>query len=314
MASDRRSRRLPALLTTPACLVLAGCQLISGLDDLEAAGSTAASSSSAGGAGGGGAAAGGAGGNAPCPPGYLDANREEADGCELEAPIPTEGLALWLRADAGLQMTGARVAWLDQSTHRNDFEQTLQALFPTLESSALNGKPALRFFDQYLLGGLVMESGFGAGFTLAGVVQREDVGTDGDWDAVLDLQSPAGQNIFLVRSKTDDAFAFGCPQNEAGGVTTTALGAYPAAVPLVLVVVVDGPLVSIRVDGQDIMLDTTTLDPLPSSKTMSGVVGSNIDVNQHDHGLIAEVILYERAVEDVHALEQYLLQKYELAD
>lgn len=63
------------------------------------------------------------------------------------SPIPQSGLALWLRADAGVTTgTSNKVsAWADQSGFHNDAAQSLSNRQPTLVDSVINGHPAVRF-------------------------------------------------------------------------------------------------------------------------------------------------------------------------
>ena len=59
------------------------------------------------------------------------------------AAIPTSGLSLWLKANAGVTTSGSNVTgWADQSGNGNNAvgSDTL----PTLQSNAINGYPAIR--------------------------------------------------------------------------------------------------------------------------------------------------------------------------
>ncbi|MBL9126578.1 MAG: hypothetical protein JNL97_02970, partial [Verrucomicrobiales bacterium] len=59
----------------------------------------------------------------------------------------TEGLSLWLRADAGVtaDASGAVTAWADQSPNANHAAQADVTSAPTRVENALNAKPVLRF-------------------------------------------------------------------------------------------------------------------------------------------------------------------------
>ena len=62
-----------------------------------------------------------------------------------QPPIPTAGLQLWLRADAGVDTLNGTVSrWHDQSGKGNDVIQTNASRQPML-AGALNGKPVVRF-------------------------------------------------------------------------------------------------------------------------------------------------------------------------
>jgi hypothetical protein len=64
-------------------------------------------------------------------------------------PRDVPGLALWVRADAGLVLDGGappRVeAWVDQSGSGNDFKQAVPDRRPDAVGDAFSGRPALRF-------------------------------------------------------------------------------------------------------------------------------------------------------------------------
>ncbi|WP_437507334.1 LamG-like jellyroll fold domain-containing protein [Sorangium sp. So ce1099] len=60
--------------------------------------------------------------------------------------IPRSGLKLWLRADAGITASSGKVSsWRDQSGNGNRADMDVRASQPALVSSALNGKPVVRF-------------------------------------------------------------------------------------------------------------------------------------------------------------------------
>ncbi|WP_438007364.1 LamG-like jellyroll fold domain-containing protein [Sorangium sp. So ce321] len=60
--------------------------------------------------------------------------------------IPRSGLKLWLRTDAGVTASSGKVSsWRDQSGNGNRADSDVAAGQPTLVSSALNGKPVIRF-------------------------------------------------------------------------------------------------------------------------------------------------------------------------
>ncbi|HWN95247.1 MAG TPA: LamG-like jellyroll fold domain-containing protein [Methylomirabilota bacterium] len=66
------------------------------------------------------------------------------------APTPlsvTNGLQLWLKADAGTTVggSGGVTQWADQSGHGNHAAQVTEAMAPVLTNSAVNGLPTLRF-------------------------------------------------------------------------------------------------------------------------------------------------------------------------
>ena len=59
---------------------------------------------------------------------------------------PTNGLSVWLRADAGVTSSGGLVlGWADQSGSGNDATQTDSTVAPVLNTNVINGLPALNF-------------------------------------------------------------------------------------------------------------------------------------------------------------------------
>jgi len=67
-------------------------------------------------------------------------------GCTVQAPIPTSGLQLWLKADAGVTLNGSSVSkWTDQSSNGNDAFELDSPRQPLFVRDGLNGKPVIRF-------------------------------------------------------------------------------------------------------------------------------------------------------------------------
>ena len=63
-----------------------------------------------------------------------------------QSTIPTAGLHLWLRADAGVDTLNGTVSrWHDQSGKGNDVIQANASRQPLLVAGTLNGKPVVRF-------------------------------------------------------------------------------------------------------------------------------------------------------------------------
>ena len=63
-----------------------------------------------------------------------------------QAPIPAEGLQLWLKADADVTLNGSAVGrWADQSGNGNDAIQADVRRQPLIVRNELNGLPVVRF-------------------------------------------------------------------------------------------------------------------------------------------------------------------------
>jgi hypothetical protein len=63
------------------------------------------------------------------------------------SPANLSNLSLWLKADAGITLSGSDItAWADQSGNGNN--ATSPAIAPTFVSSSINSKPAISFNDD----------------------------------------------------------------------------------------------------------------------------------------------------------------------
>src|SRR5690606_35019884 len=63
------------------------------------------------------------------------------------APVPREGLQVWLRADVGITLAGSNKVsqWNDQSGNGNHAVQGSSSRRPVFVSGTLNGKPVVQF-------------------------------------------------------------------------------------------------------------------------------------------------------------------------
>ena len=69
-----------------------------------------------------------------------------SDKYQVNSPIPTAGLQLWVKADTGLVLNGNAVSkWTDLSGNGNDAIQADTSRQPIVISNGLNQKPVLRF-------------------------------------------------------------------------------------------------------------------------------------------------------------------------
>lgn len=286
-------------------LSLLGCQVVSGLDEIEIV-------AAEGGSGGTGGGAGGAG----CDDGLLDRNRDPADGCELASPIPTNALVLWLSPDFGITAGADGVSeWLDQSSRRSDFSQALPASRPALMTSGLNGLPVIAFDGDKLESTNYLRADFSKGVTFTAVVRRDMPGFE---DTLFDMVIAGGpsdsENIYLSQAGADNDLWFGCTEMQPN-VTISSAGLYTPNVPhLVTIRSAPGSLL-FHFDGDDALPDPNEAPTLPVTEALSVVLGANIaaqDTRYH-HGILAEVVLYERALDDgeLAAVEQYLKSKWQ---
>jgi len=233
----------------------------------------------------------------------------------LAASIPTDGLTVWVKADAGISTnTGGVYGWADQSGNNNNFGSH-STYKPIWQENRLNGKPALKF--------------------------------DGANDYMTNAYKPSGQlTAFIVRRYQ----AFGAKQSLFNCHKTSApdggfyLGAGGASSPYnrqAILTALGGTWPS-GVNSQDVgMLSTnwvvdtllisatnTALWTSAALKTNDGahgaiaagkplVVGANSDAlgAYPFNGEVSEILVYEGALSNLGLIqvESYISQKYGVA-
>jgi len=120
------------------------------------------------------------------------------------SPIPTTGLSLWLKADAGVTLSGANVtAWADQSGNGfNANGNVIDGVNPTFVSNVKNEKPILRFGnndDATILRTDATTFGNSGEFTLFTVHQYNETGNT--WATLIskgDLATEAGTTFEIA--------------------------------------------------------------------------------------------------------------------
>ncbi len=228
--------------------------------------------------------------------------------------IPELGLALWLRADVGVQQVAGLVqTWLDQSGNRMD--ATVQAdvdASPQYLEKGLNELPALQFdgVGNYLQ----LPSGFGSFSNgLAGFMVVQPKASD----CASVFEASNGSEI--------DDIAFGMWQNkwtyevfdpyiQSGDVdamspTLYAVNHRPATA-------MANANADLRINRGLLQTNEMPLPLLPDSKTrQQNFIGHTLynDCNFFE-GQISEVIVYQRVVSanEVKAIESYLAQHWKL--
>jgi hypothetical protein len=184
----------------------------------------------------------------------------------------------------------------------------------------LNGKPAL-FFTGELTGDslespdeALFAADFSLGFTFAGVARRDAAGDrDTIFDMIISEGEGVGKNIYLSQAGKADNMWFGATTFDGNSVVGTGL-LYTQDAPHVITIVVGPDQLRFRFDGVDALpLDPPPEPPtLPSTQRLFAVLGMNVAQEVWHHGLIAELIMYERAFDDAElsALEQHLQQEW----
>lgn len=216
-----------------------------------------------------------------------------SSGMSVQAATPDQvtGLAFWLKADAGVtQVNGVVSAWADQSGYNNNNAvQATESAKPVLVSSAIGGKPAIRFDgvdDKFTFSQVMAQTFF---------VVYKDGGTTSDYADILG-HSTAG--------------VFG-GDTVASGKLISSLYAYPE--------VVNGTAFQ---DGTSIaptsLLVSTNYHAYAflatGSVPINMLMNNQNQANRYRKGDIAEVIAYTGLIgtADRVAIENYLGNKYSL--
>jgi hypothetical protein len=222
-----------------------------------------------------------------------------------EPPIPTEGLLLWLRADAGVTASEGKVsAWENQALPGGAGVQGASTWSPELAETGLNGKPAIDFdgVDDFLR----LPEGaadFSAGLSTFIVLEEDTV----DYCAAY-LEFSNG-------SEKDDFF-FGQAANhlqyEVTESFTMGAGSLILGAPQLVTMMQDPEgRVQIRRNSAE---DGSATFGLPATMTRTeNFIGRSLYTNcQLFDGRISEILVYNRRVGDdeVERLETYLQERW----
>jgi hypothetical protein len=234
------------------------------------------------------------------------------------SPANLSGLSLWLKADAGVTLSGSNVtAWADQSGSGNNATVENSGEEPTFVSSFSNSKPAIQFNGTTQL--LIVADSSSLDFintSIFIVLKRTGDGT--------------GNEITFMKNGsilTDDAVYWNCARLNNGNSTFTLNvgGSRPdldtntdltSGNPTILELTYNGTDSFIYTNGSQ---TATYSEPTGSIETTSGslqIGGYNKSFNNPGgelfNGQIAEIVMYNRAVTGTERqqVEAYLNTKY----
>ena len=237
------------------------------------------------------------------------------------SPIPTTGLSLWLKADAGvISVLGNVISWADQSGNGNN--ATARTGNSTFVSSVINGKPILRFDGtSNLITNDFFAHNYDTPITIIAVSKASastvfsdnptaryiyGVANSGEYDAGLayggyGTETPnfsVGFGISYVNGQDIESSAMG--ENQVGLSSS----------------INSGTLISAFLNGDAV----GTADPADQSggnnSTGAFSIGSEVTPNEVDNFFctcdIAEIIIYNRAITtpERQQVETYLNTKY----
>jgi hypothetical protein len=232
------------------------------------------------------------------------------------AAFPTNGLALWLRADAGTVTSGSALSqWIDQSGNERHAVSETQPTQPTLVQDVLNGRPIVRFdgVDDFLTFHLPVNGSEAMSlFLVAANSQNQNGGETGAERAALfwNEDAPWG-TIYLSPYQSSVNFRFGTTQ--VGNRPNYLRPSFIGSAFTMNAAIKDGTTDSLYVDGTQVMKAGGRLVTIAGCQPI-GNLGRGYDGNTYYAGDIAEVMIYNRAltVAERHKLEQMLSSKYGL--
>jgi predicted esterase len=226
--------------------------------------------------------------------------------------IPTAGLQLWLKADAGVTKDAGNVvsAWADQSGNKMDATSPSPSARPLFVAHAVHGKPAMRF--DGLQGHFTLPAGF-ADFTAGAsvfVVARPTAVKK--YARLFELANNGANQIGFTRVLTSQAVSFGVHETGWGGAMA-ANALMQNAWQLQEGALTPQGDASVYTNG--IYLVTRKTD-IPSNIVRStNYIGWSSGMSAGDEayqGDIAEIIIYNTVLspDDRQQVERYLLQRY----
>lgn len=226
----------------------------------------------------------------------------------------TDGLQVWLRADAGVTQSGGRVTgWGNQAPSAGEAVPPDEAGAPGLVAEALNGQPVLRFdgADDYL------ELAHGAGWDFSGdftsffVVRFDDFATfRAVWTKTV-VNAPSPIDYYALPGS-------GIPRLIRGDGTLEQLGSLDGGVALRAERYL---VVGFSLSGEEIAHylggETTASGPVTGASYDSGYplrIGTRDDLGTRFKGDLAELLIYTRALTatERETVVDYLATKYGL--
>jgi hypothetical protein len=235
-------------------------------------------------------------------------------GSRASSSVPHEGLALWLRSDAGITLNGSRVSrWIDQSESRHDASQEVPTHQPSLLSTAVNGRPGLCFDGSQTSMTFHLPVNGLAGMTVFLVSAcARDVAQGSGSDAAALYWDASGANgkIYLGSFQTRIRFKFG-----TGKLNSDLSWTRPSSIliqPSLTVIKMEGRVDSLYTDGRLAVSQTCEGRSIAECKDQAFLgIGKN---NSHFSGSIAELLIFTQALGDPvrQRVEHYLMEKYTL--
>jgi hypothetical protein len=213
--------------------------------------------------------------------------------------IPTSGLTMWLRADQGVTLNGAKVSrWADQSGHGSDATQPMAASQPSFVASGSHGKPVLRFngTSSFLGFNLPINGLTGMTIVLVGNNRANQQGGDvGANSSAIHWGETAWWGVtYLSPFQTTVPFRFGTTQT--GNLPLYNRPASVGTSSTLNTAIKNGTTDTLYVNGQKVLASSGKLATIAAS-TNTGFIGQG-DLSTFFSGDISEILVYNRALTD----------------
>ncbi|HZE98508.1 MAG TPA: FecR domain-containing protein [Planctomycetota bacterium] len=226
--------------------------------------------------------------------------------------IPAQGLALWLRADAGVTvLDGAVATWSDQSGNRRDATQAAAGSRPKILLDAVRGRPALRFdgIDDALMSPLSIEGLGGLTLILVAANATDFTGgkTHGENAALFWPETVDWGWVYLSPFQSNVKWRFGTTQTNNLPFHIRAANAVGFTMTTVLK---DGAAETLYIQGAPVERVTGKLPAVKGTQPSLQIgMGANATGFPGD---IAEILIYARALSDAERqrVERALSGKY----
>jgi hypothetical protein len=232
--------------------------------------------------------------------------------------IPASGLSLWLKADAGVTLSGSNVTgWADQSGNGNNASAN-SGQEPTFASSFSNSKPAIEFNGTTQIMQIADANSLDFLTTSSFIVLKyigQGTGNNIVYFKNANAGSPAGPAMYgLVGANGDNLVSFSV--NVGGWADYETSISIANAVPKILSMTYDGTDQNVYSNG-GISNTFSIVGNIATSTGLFQIGGYNqsFGASEYFYGQIAEVIMYNRAVTGAERqqVEAYLMDKYAIA-
>lgn len=233
--------------------------------------------------------------------------------------IPTDGLNLWLLSDTGVERDGDNVEyWEDQSgtdSHAEQYEPDMQ---PVYVANAVNGKPAIQFdgVDDYLSFFLIDILNDYTEMTIAIVTACTDENaatgsSQAERAAIFWNETASWGTVYISPYQKTISWRFGTTQVGNRQIYTRPVPIGDAFSLTITKKIEDTDYLYINGELAD---EKTGKLPALAAMQDEGNLGRGYNNNTFWPGMIAEVIVYLRALTDdeQETIESYLITKYGL--